>query len=103
MDRFVLSEAPAQSAQISYVADLAGPAEWAYLSDTARGRSMFLIQHADDTLVDRYQVKDNDSAMVSFGDGKLQRLPMRFSFGVIRSVDPKVVSQRAQFVIDAIH
>jgi hypothetical protein len=99
----VLPDETQQSAQISRVADLAGPAEWAYLSDSARGRSLFLIQHADDGLVDRYQVKDNDSAMLSFGDGKLQRLPLRFSFGVIRSVDPKVVSQRAKFVIDAIH
>jgi len=103
MDLFVLPDDTQQSAQISHVADLAGPVEWAYLSDSARGRSLFLIQHTDDALVDRYQVKDNDSAMLSFGDGKLQRLPMRFSFGVIRSVDPKVVSQRAKFVIDAIH
>jgi hypothetical protein len=104
MDRFTLgSTGQGQSAQLSSVVDLAGPAEWAYVSDSARGRSLFLIQHGDDALVDRYQVKDNDSAMFSFGDGMLSALPMRFSFGVVPSAEYQTVKTRASFVIDAIH
>jgi len=101
-DQFVRADASAQSALISFVADLAGPAEWAYVSDTVQKRSLFMIQHSDDSKVDRYQVKDNDSAMLSFGDGALQALPQRFSLGLIDSADHQLVSARAAFVIGAI-
>ena len=102
-DRFVPEDAAAQSAQVSFVADLPGPAEWAYLSDTVTARSLFMVQHSDDAKVDRYQVKDNDSAMLSFGDGALQALPQRFSLGLIDSTDHPTVKARAAFVIGAIH
>jgi hypothetical protein len=102
MDRFTLGTGESQSGQISSTADLQGPAEWAYVSDSARKCSLFMIQHGDDALPDRYQVKDNDSAMLSFGDGMLTALPMRFSFGIIQSADHETVKTRASFVIDAI-
>jgi hypothetical protein len=102
MDQFTLGTGKSQSAQLSSTADLDGPAEWAYLSDPERGCSLFFIQHGDDALSDRYQVKDNDSAMFSFGDGKLTALPLRFSFGIVQSADYETVKTRASFVIDAI-
>jgi hypothetical protein len=101
-DQFVFADGSSQSAILSSVADLAGPAEWAYLADTALGRSLFMVQHMDDDQVDRYQVKDSDSAMLSFGDGELTRLPMRFSFGLVESADHETVASRASFVINAI-
>lgn len=102
-DRFSPGDGAAQSAMLSFVEDLAGPAEWAYISDTAQGRSLFMIQHGDDAISDRYQVKDNDSAMLSFGDGALQALPQRFSLGLVDSADQQAVKTRAAFVIGAIH
>jgi hypothetical protein len=102
-DRLVFADGNSQSAQLtSSVTDLPGPAEWAYISDPARGRSLFMIQHSDDAIADRYQVKDNDSSMLSFGDGELTQLPLRFSFGVVESADYDDVKARAEFVISAI-
>jgi hypothetical protein len=102
-DRFVLADGNGQSAMTSSVMDWAGPAEWAYVSDPSLGRSLFAIHHGDDSLTDRYQVKDNDSAMISFGDGNLTQLPQRFSFGIIESSDHQTVKARVDFVIGAIH
>lgn len=101
-DQFVRADGTSQGALISFVADLPGPSEWAYISDATLGRSLFMIQHADDALTDRYQVRDNDSASLSFGDGALTRLPARYSFGLIESDDHQTVAARAAFVIDAI-
>jgi hypothetical protein len=101
-DRFVLADGSEQSAMTSSVTDWAGPAEWAYVSDPTLGRSLFAIHHGDDSLTDRYQVKDNDSAMISFGDGNLTQLPQRFSFGIIESSDHPTVKARVDFVIGAI-
>jgi hypothetical protein len=100
--RFVLADGTDQPALTSSVTDWAGPAEWAYLSDRTLGRSLFAIHHADDSITDRYEVKDNDSATISFGDGNLAELPQRFSFGVIASSDYRTVKDRADFVIGAI-
>jgi hypothetical protein len=101
-DRFVLSDGTGQSATISSVIDWAGPAEWVYVSDPSLGRSLFAIHHGDDALTDRYQVRDNDSSMISFGDGMFTALPRRFSFGIIDSTDHQTVKTRVDFVIGAI-
>ena len=101
-DEFVRADGTSQSALVSYVDDLPGPAEWAYVSDPAVGQSLFMIQHANDELVDRFQIRDNDTALLSFGDGKLTQLPIRFSFGLVDSANHATVESRASFVIDAI-
>lgn len=101
-DRFVSASGADQSAITSSVTDWPGDAEWAYVSDPVLGRSLFAIHHADDELTDRYQVKDNDSALISFGDGMLTALPQRFSFGIVPSASHAAVKDRADFVIGAI-
>jgi hypothetical protein len=101
-DRFSVSSGTSQGAMTSSVVDWPGGAEWVYLSDPALARSLFMIQHSGDTLVDRYQVKDNDSAMISFGDGALSQLPLRFSLGLLASAQAQAVAARAEFVIGAI-
>ena len=101
-DQLVLSDGTAQGARNSFSGDLPGPSEWAYIADTTLGRSIFLIQHSDDALAERYQVRDNDSAFFSFGNGQITSLPMRFSLGLITSTDPAAVAARANFVTSAI-
>lgn len=101
-DQLVLSDGTAQGARNSFSGDLPGPSEWAYLADTTLGRSIFLIQHTDDALAERYQVRDNDSAFFTFGNGQITSLPMRFSLGLIESTNHATVSARANFVISAI-
>ena len=101
-DRLVLSDGTSQSARNSFNGDLPGPSEWAYIADTTLARSIFLIQHTDDALSEHYQVRDNDSAFFSFGNGLIPSLPMRFSLGLIASTDHPTVSARADFVIRAI-
>jgi hypothetical protein len=102
-DRLVFADGSSQSAVISALVDLPGAVESAYLTDPGQGLSLFMLQHADDTKVDRYQVKDNDSTLLSFGDGTLEALPLRFSLGLVNSADYATVQARATFVSDAIH
>jgi hypothetical protein len=111
-DRVVFANEKGQSAKLSILADFAAhvpkpganlpPAEWAYITDEARDRSLFLIQHVDDDIADRYQVKDEDSSLFSFGDGELTTLPQRFSVGIIPHDVFPFVRDRAEFVISAI-
>jgi hypothetical protein len=101
-DRLVASDGTAQAARSSFNGDLAGPVEWAYLADTTLGRSLFAIQHQDDALAERYVVRDNDTSLLSFGNGQIQTVPMRFSLGLIRSTNHAAVSGRVDFVSGAI-
>jgi hypothetical protein len=101
-DRLVSSDGTSQGARNSFNADLPGPVEWAYIADTALGRSLFLIQHGDDALAERYQVRDNDTALWLFGNGQISALPLRFSMGLIPSVAHAEVAERVEFVAGAI-
>jgi len=101
-DQLVTSAGDAQGARSSFNADLPGPVEWAYLADTTLGRSLFAIQHGDDAVAERYVVRDSDTSLLLFGNGQLARLPMRFSLGLIPSVQHAAVTQRVDFVIQAI-
>ena len=111
-DRVVFADQKGQSAKLSILADFVAhvpspgkslpAAEWAYLTDDARDRSLFLIQHGDDNIADRYQVKDEDSSLFSFGDGELTKLPLRFSVGIIPHDVFPFVRDRAEFIISAI-
>jgi hypothetical protein len=101
-DRLVVSDGVSQGARNSFQGDLPGPVEWAYLADTLLERSLFLIQHADDALPEAYQVRDNDSAFLSLGNGQHQLLPQRFSLGLIGSVEHAALTERVEFVARAI-
>lgn len=101
-DQLVLSDGTAQGARNSFSGELPGPSEWAYVADTTLGRSLFLIQHTDDALAERYQVRDNDSAFFTFGDGQITALPQRFSLGLIPSTSHATVTARVEFVTGAI-
>jgi hypothetical protein len=101
-DRLVFPDGSSQGARNSFTGDLAGPFEWVYLADTQLGRSLFTIQHTDDDLAERYQVRDNDSAHFLFGGGKLQSLPLRFSLGLIDSSEHDAVTRRVEFVHSAV-
>lgn len=101
-DQLVSSAGVAQGARSSFNADLAGPIEWAYLADTTLGRSLFGIQHGDDDLPERYQVRDNDTSLFRFGNGQIETLPLRFSLGLIPSVSHARVTERVEFVVRSI-
>jgi hypothetical protein len=102
-DELGLSTATVQPASDSFYADLPGPAEWAYVSDATLGHSMFLIEHRDETLGDRYDSKDADSATWTFGDGKIAETPARFSIGVVEGASYPAVRARVAFVVQALH
>lgn len=101
-DRLVLSDGASQGARNSFNADLGGPVEWAYLADTTLGRSLFALQHRDDALPERYQVRDNDTSLLSLGNGQIEDLPVRFSLGIVDSVAHDAVARRVEFVAGAI-
>jgi hypothetical protein len=101
-DQLILGDGSVQGARNSFTGDAPGPIEWVYIADTAAGRSLFLMQHTDDSLPEAYQVRDNDSAAWVFGSGQITELPIRFSLGLIDSTDRSAVSQRVAFVAGAI-
>jgi hypothetical protein len=101
-DSWLSSDGVVRSAKTSRVADFPGNEEWASVADGTLGRALFLIQHGADSLADRYQVKDNDSAMILFGDGQLVQVPMRFSLGLLTSADAADIRSRVEYVISAI-
>jgi hypothetical protein len=100
-DEVVPSSGTRQSALGSLLTDLMGPAEWAYLTDSAYQHSLFLIQHGDDELNDRYDALGGDTATWVFGDGLATRAQRRFSLGFFASTEPAKVTGRIQFVIGA--
>lgn len=102
-DQLVLSGGTIRSASQSYNGDLPGPSEWAYLTHPAATQSLFLIQHAEDSLPETYQIADGDSAMFVFGSGQITQTPIRFSLGLVSSCDDQVVRDRITFVQNAIH
>jgi hypothetical protein len=102
-DVLVTSLAVTQPARNSFNGDLPGPTEWAFISDTTLGRSIFLMQHTDDALPEHYQVRDNDSSFLQFGTGQITNVPIRFSLGLIDSTAFATVAARVQFVAAAIH
>ena len=59
------------------------------------------MQHTDDDIPETYQVRDNDSAHWVFGGGDVA-LPVRYSLGLINSVDLATVGARVAFVAAAI-
>jgi hypothetical protein len=101
-DTLVREAGVGQSALSSLLADLIGPAEWAYLTDSTYGHSLFFVQHRDDELVDRYDAIGGDTATWVFGDGKATHAQRRFSMGFIGSAVHATVLERVQFVIDSI-
>jgi hypothetical protein len=90
-----------RSASLPYVGDLPGPSEWVYLAHPIAKQSLFLIQHWDDSLPEKYQIADGDSAMLVFGSGQITQTPIRFSLGLVNSCDDQVVRDRIVFVRDA--
>jgi hypothetical protein len=100
-DNVVPDSGAGQSAIGSFLADLAGPAEWAYLTDAIYGHSLFLIQHQDDELMERYDAIGGDTATWVFGNGGATRAQRRFSIGFLASAVHANVTRRVQFVIDA--
>jgi hypothetical protein len=101
-DRLVLASGESQSAENSLSEVLPGTAAWLYLADPALGHSLFLIQHARDEVLDRYDSLDGDSAAFMFGDEELSAVSTRFSLGLVNSTNHASVSQRAEFVIAAV-
>lgn len=101
-DRLVFASGEGQSAENSFADALPGTTPWLYLADPALGHSLFLIQHTPDELADRYDSLDGDSAALLFGDGGINRLPNRFSLGLVDSTNHVAVTRRAEFVIAAL-
>lgn len=79
------------------VADFPGKPEWVAITDRGLGRALFLIQHYDDGVPDRYQVKDNDSAFASFGRGQTS-YSARYSMGLLESAEFSSIESRVKFV-----
>lgn len=103
-DQLVLSTGTARSASNAFAEDLPGPVEWAYLTNPGGASpigSLFVIQHQDDNVAESYLVADGNSSKFTFGGGKLTTTPIRFSLGLINSVDHTKVSERVAFVVSA--
>ncbi|GEM_PF-2093267 len=100
-DHLVLSTGEVKSSKSYFNDDLAGPAEWAYITngETEYPGSLFLIQHTDDNLPETYSVPDGDGSRFTFGSGQLTTTPIRFSLGLIDSTAHAAVSERVEYII----
>jgi hypothetical protein len=101
-DQLVVAGGTSRSAANPFTTTLPGPSGWAYLTHPATKHSLFLIQHSDDTLSDTYRIADGDTAMFVFGNGLMEKTPVRFSLGLVDSCDDQAVSKRISFVQSAI-
>jgi hypothetical protein len=77
--------------------DFAGKPEWVAITDPDMGRALFLIQHYDNDVPDKYQVKDNDSAFASFGREQAS-YSARYSLGLLDKADFSSIESRVKFV-----
>ncbi|MGH2652365.1 MAG: DUF1349 domain-containing protein, partial [Actinomycetota bacterium] len=61
--------------------------EWALFADRTDGRSIFLAQHADDTLTDSHYVMQNNMTVFGFGRNvakmRLTAVPQSFTIGLL--------------------
>jgi hypothetical protein len=100
-----LSTGESKSAVNAFDTELPGPEEWMYFADPDEGQSLFMIRHGDDDKTDSYIIvgpEGGHSAQFTFSGGQDTLLPQRFSVGLIDSVDHAKVSERVNFVINAI-
>ncbi|MCL4863592.1 MAG: InlB B-repeat-containing protein, partial [Caldilineaceae bacterium] len=71
-DTYTLSDGTTATLVNSFGGDLPSP-EWIYFSDPPLGRSLFLVHHDDDSIVDSYRLDNSNPAnakMVIFGFGR---------------------------------
>jgi hypothetical protein len=105
-DRLVLSSGETLSPSAPYSGALSGPEPWVTYKHPLSKHALFLIQHTSDALTDSYQVADGDTPMWTFGGDQSKRTltqtPIRFSLGLMNSVDDAVVTERIRFVVSAI-
>jgi plastocyanin len=73
----------------SWTGDLAGE-EWVYFADPAEARSLYLVQHEQDNVVDSYRPQsDSGGSMTVFGFGRegtkkrLSATPRHFTIGLV--------------------
>jgi plastocyanin len=87
---FVVRSNGAQNlASASWTGDIPGE-EWVYFADPTQGRSLFLISHQEDNLVDSYRpMSDANGSMTVFGFGRqggtkhLSATPASFTLGLM--------------------
>nr|MBP8950311.1 hypothetical protein [Promineifilum sp.] len=89
----------------SWAADLQGE-EWAYIADQGADRSIFLVHHTQDNLIDSYK-PSSDRKMTIFGFGRSGNrryqtlVPDQFSFGLINSTNYATVAQAVEGILGA--
>ncbi len=103
-DFIVRSSQQQSSAFGKWSGDLQGE-EWVYIADPTRNRSIFLVHHTQDNVMDSYRASD-DKRMTIFGFGRLgnrrfqQQVGDQFSFGLVNSTNYATVAQTVHDVLD---
>lgn len=101
-DRVTRSDGLTITAGESWVEDIPGE-EWVYFTDPALGRSLYVIHHAEDEIVDSY-VPNTDGLMTILGFGRLENsrllsgAPRQMTFGLVNETE---LGQVAEVVHDA--
>lgn len=90
---------------VSWRGDLQGE-EWAYVADSTANRSIFLLHHTQDNIIDSYK-PSADRKMTIFGFGRdgnrryQTAVPDQFSFGLVNSTAYDTVAQAVQEALNA--
>ncbi len=90
-DSVTLSNGQVYGADQTFHFDFDGE-EWAYVSDAAVNRSIFLVHHEDDNEIDGYRPMNNQMTVFGFGRGAgtatyMDNTPQHFSVGLMDLVD----------------
>lgn len=89
-DFVVRSDGTQTAASVAWTGDIVDR-EWVYFADPNVSRSLFMVNHVDDTLVDSYYQMQNNMTVFGFGrtgtTPYLQALPAQFSVGLLDATD----------------
>lgn len=83
------SDAQPQLASVTWTGDIPGE-EWVYFGDPNKNRSLYVINHQEDTLVDSYYPMDGKMTVFGFGrsgtNRYLAQTPAYFTVGLVDTV-----------------
>jgi len=96
-DLVTRSDGTVTPASTSWTADLAGD-EWVAFGDPGLGRSLYVVNHQDDAIVDSYRPMNGAMTVFGFGrDGNaanLDHVPGQYTFSLVDALGHAPVAQR---------
>ena len=102
-DWWMTSDSEKQPLTVNHEADLSAP-EWIAFGDPSLNRSLVLLHHEDDDLIDRFYQMQHKMTVFGFGRNGINRLidrvPQSFSIGLVESREKEVIKRDVREFLD---